>query len=358
MNSGSARRHLVVLCGGKSAEHEISFQSASAILCHLDQAKYQVSALGIQKDGTLYPPETTRRKLELDPSLGVYCPEGRHWVSVLNELTPVAEIVFPVLHGPFGEDGTVQGALEVLNIPYVGAGVWGSAVGMNKVTSKKILLQEGLPVLPFLSLTRNEWEDDAKGCVQRVTEELSYPVFVKPANLGSSIGISRSATGEDLLEHVKTALRYDDQTIIEQGIEAREIEVSVLGNSDPKVSVAGEIIPSREFYSYEAKYLDEESQLLIPAPLSREEMGRAQELALGTFRALQLEGMARIDLLMDRGTSQFWVSEPNTIPGFTEISMYPKLWEASGLDYSELLDELINLGQERHQRRSRYSVDR
>jgi D-alanine-D-alanine ligase len=229
---------------------------------------------------------------------------------------------------------------------------------MNKVTSKKILLQEGLPVLPFLSLTRNEWEDDAKGCVQRVTEELSYPVFVKPANLGSSIGISRSATGEDLLEHVKTALRYDDQTIIEQGIEAREIEVSVLGNSDPKVSVAGEIIPSREFYSYEAKYLDEESQLLIPAPLSREEMGRAQELALGTFRALQLEGMARIDLLMDRGTGQFWVSEPNTIPGFTEISMYPKLWEASGLDYSELLDELINLGQERHQRRSRYSVDR
>jgi D-alanine-D-alanine ligase len=350
--------HLVLLCGGKSAEHEVSFQSASAILRHLDQSKYRISVLGIQKDGALYPAQITRQQLKQDPALGVQFPEGRHWVSVLNELTPVAEMVFPVLHGPFGEDGTVQGALEVLGIPYVGAGVWGSAVGMNKVYSKKILLQDGFPVLPFISLTRNEWKEHEEGCTRRIAEELSYPIFVKPANLGSSIGISKSSTEEDLFEHVETALRYDDQIIIEQGIDAREIEVSVLGNSEPKVSVAGEIIPSGEFYSYEAKYLDEESQLLIPASLSREEMERVQDLALGTFRALQLEGMARIDLLMDRDTGQFWINEPNTLPGFTEISMYPKLWEESGVGYSELLDTLIDLGQDRYERRSRFSVDR
>ena len=358
MNSGSARKHLVLLCGGKSAEHEVSFQSASAILRHLDQAKYQISALGIQKDGSLYSAENTRQELELDAAQEVGFPEGRHWVSVLTELTPAAEVVFPVLHGPFGEDGTVQGTLEVLGIPYVGAGVWGSAVGMNKVHSKKILLQEGLPLLSFLSLTQREWDEDREGCLRRVAKELSYPIFVKPANLGSSIGINKSVNGEDLLEHVDAALRYGDQLVIEQGIDAREIEISVLGNSDPKVSVAGEVIPSGEFYSYEAKYLDQESQLLIPAPLTQEEMGQVQDLALRTFKALQLEGMARIDLLMDRDTSRFWVSEANTIPGFTEISMYPKLWEASGLGYSDLLDTVIDLGLERHQRRSRFSVDR
>ena len=358
MSGGSARVHLVLLCGGKSAEHEVSFQSSSAILGHLDQAKYQISALGIQKDGSLYPPEIIRRELGLEDSREFDFPEGRHWVSVLTDLTPAAGVVFPVLHGPFGEDGTVQGALEVLNIPYVGAGVWGSAVGMNKIHSKKILLQEGLPVLSFVSLTRGEWEDDQEDCLRRVAGELSYPVFVKPANLGSSIGINKSANREGLLEHVEIALGYDDQAIIEQGIDAREIEVSVLGNSQPRVSVAGEIVPSGEFYSYEAKYLDEESQLLIPAPLSQEEMGQVQDLALRTFRALQLEGMARVDLLMDRDTHRFWVSEPNTLPGFTEISMYPKLWEASGLGYSDLLDTLIDLGLERHRRRARFSVDR
>ena len=358
MSRGSVSRHLVILCGGKSAEHEVSFQSSSAILRNLDPAKYRISVLGIQKDGSLYPPETTQRELNLEDSQLVDFPEGRHWVSVLMELRPAAEVVFPVLHGPFGEDGTVQGTLEVLNIPYVGSGVWGSAVGMNKVHSKKILLQEGLPVLSFLSLTRNEWEEDKEDFLQSLARELSYPVFVKPANLGSSIGINRSANGEELLEHVEAALRYDDQAIVEQGIDAREIEVSVLGNHDLKISVAGEIIPSREFYSYEAKYLDQESQLLIPAPLSREEMGQVQDLALVTFRALKLEGMARIDFLMDRSTGQFWISEPNTIPGFTEISMYPRLWEASGLGYSQLLDTLIDLGLERQRRRSRFSVDR
>ncbi len=358
MSDSDARKHLVILCGGKSAEHEVSFQSSSAILRHLDPKKYQISALGIQKDGFLYPPETTQRELNLDGSQEVDFPEGRHWVPALMEMRPAAEVVFPVLHGPFGEDGTVQGTLEVLNLPYVGSGVWGSAVGMNKVHCKKILLQEGLPVVSFLSLVRSDWEDRREAFLRRLATELSYPVFVKPASLGSSIGINKSTNGVELVEHVEIAFRYDDQVLIEQGIDAREIEVSVLGNDDPRVSVAGEIIPSREFYSYEAKYLDQESQLLIPATLSQEEMGQVQNLALGTFRALKLEGMARIDLLMDRGTGQFWVSEPNTIPGFTEFSMYPRLWEASGLGYSELLDTLIELGLERQRQRSRFSVDR
>ncbi|MEE8349581.1 MAG: D-alanine--D-alanine ligase family protein [Acidobacteriota bacterium] len=358
MNDSVVRKHLVLLCGGKSAEHEVSFQSAAAVLRHLDRAKYQVSALGIRKDGALYAPETTRQELNLEVSREISFPEGKHWVSTLTSLTPVADVVFPVLHGPFGEDGTVQGALEVLNIPYVGAGVWGSAVGMNKLYSKKLLQQDELPVLSFLSLIRQEWNNDQEDCLQRVAEALSYPIFVKPANLGSSIGVNKSASDKELLEHIDTAFRYDDQLVVEQGIDAREIEVSVLGNSEPRVSVAGEIIPSGEFYSYEAKYLNEASQLLIPAPLSQEEMEQVQDLAVRTFRALQLEGMARIDFLMDRGTGQFWISEPNTIPGFTEFSMYPKLWEASGLQYSDLLDTLIQLGLERHQRRSRFSVDR
>ncbi len=358
MNDSVGRKHLVLLCGGKSAEHEVSFQSAEAVLSRLDRAKYQISALGIRKDGALYAPETTREKLKLEVSREIAFPEGGHWVSALTSLKPVADVVFPVLHGPYGEDGTIQGALEVLNIPYVGAGVWGSAVGMNKLHSKKILQQDGLPVLSFLSLIRQEWIDDQEGCLQRVNEALSYPVFVKPANLGSSIGINKSVSEKELLEHIDTAFRYDDQLVIEQGIDAREIEISVLGNSEPRASVAGEIIPSGEFYSYEAKYLDEASQLLIPAPLSQEAMEKVQDLAVRTFRVLQLEGMARIDFLMDRGTGQFWISEPNTIPGFTEFSMYPKLWEASGIEYSDLLDTLIHLGLERHRRRSRFSVDR
>lgn len=351
-------KRVVLLCGGRSAEHEVSFLSASSILNHLDQAKYQVSVLGIQKDGSLYRPEATRKKLGLESAERFHFPTGKHWICLLADLQQAPDIVFPVLHGPFGEDGTVQGTLEVLNIPYVGAGVCGSAAGMNKIHTKKILLEAGLPVLPFMALGLSEWEQGSEDFLVLVERRLHYPVFVKPANLGSSVGINKSTRREELIEHIEVALRYDDFVVVEQGIEAREIEISVLGNSNPEVSVAGEIIPSEEFYSYQAKYLDDESQLLIPAPLSQQEMKRVQELALASFKALQLEGMARIDFLMDSMTSELWVSEANTIPGFTEISMYPKLWEASGLRYAQLLDKLIELGVQRHRRRSRLSVER
>ncbi len=350
-------KHVVVLCGGRSAEHEVSLVSARLVLKHLNQEKYQVSVLAIEKDGSLYPPEAVPDKLGLNSSDPLNFPSGKHWVSVLLDLDPVSDIVFPVLHGPFGEDGTVQGTLEVLNIPYVGAGVSASAVAMSKIHSKEVLRGAGLPVLPSLSLVQGQWSEDAEESLKRIEEGLSYPVFVKPDNMGSSVGINKSRNRDELSEHIEVAFRYDDRVLVEEGVEAREIETAVLGNSQPEVSLVGEIIPSREFYSYQAKYGDEDSQLLIPAPLSDEEVQQVQDLALKAFRALQLEGMARVDFLMDKDSRRFWVSEANTIPGFTEISMYPRLWEASGVSYPELLDKLIDLGLQRHRRRSRFSVE-
>ena len=349
-------KHVLILCGGQSAEHEVSLLSASSILNGLDQTKHRLSVVGIQKDGSLYTPETIRGRLEIDAGREIRFPSGDHWVDVLRQVQPILDIVFPVLHGPFGEDGTVQGAFEVLGLPYVGAGVRGSAVGMNKVHSKQILASSGLPVLPHLSVGATEWKEDAENVLALAERELDYPLFVKPSNMGSSVGINKCKNRQQLAEHLPFAFQYDEFVVIEQGIEAREIEVSVLGNRKARTSVAGEIIPSREFYSYESKYVDGTSRLLIPAPLSKAEMEEVRDLALKAYRALQLEGMARIDFLMDKKNGQFWISEPNTIPGFTQISMYPKLWEASGLPYGELLDELIGLGLERHRRR-RFSTE-
>lgn len=350
-------KHVVVLCGGRSAEHEVSLVSAQLVLKHLNQEKYQVSVLAIEKDGSLYPPEAAPDKLGLKSSESLNFPSGKHWVSVLLDLDPVPDIVFPVLHGPFGEDGTIQGTLEVLDIAYVGAGVSASALAMSKIRSKEVLRSAGLPVLPSGSLVQTEWQQHAEESLKRMEKELHYPVFVKPDNMGSSVGINKSRNRDELAEHIEVAFHYDDRVLVEQGIEAREIETAVLGNSQPEVSMVGEILPSREFYDYLAKYRDEDSQLLIPAPLSEKQAQQVQKLALKAFKALQLEGMARVDFLMDKGTGQFWVSEANTIPGFTEISMYPKLWEASGLACPQLLDKLIDLGLERHGRRSRFSVE-
>ena len=350
-------KHVLILCGGQSAEHEVSLLSASSILNSLDQTKYRLSVVGIQKDESLYPPETIRGRLEIDAGREIKFPSADHWVDVLRQVQPTLDIVFPVLHGPFGEDGTVQGALEVLGLPYVGAGVWGSAVGMNKVHSKQILAGSGLPVLSHLAVDVTEWKEDAENVLALAERELDYPLFVKPSNMGSSVGINKCKNRQQLALHLPFAFQYDEFVVIEQGIEAREIEVSVLGNRKARTSVAGEIIPSREFYSYESKYVDGTSRLLIPAPLSKAEMEEVRDLALKAYRVLQLEGMARIDCLMDKRSGQFWISEPNTIPGFTQISMYPRLWEASGLPYGELLDELIGLGLERHRRR-RFSTER
>jgi D-alanine-D-alanine ligase len=351
-------RHVVILCGGRSAEHEVSLVSAASVIRNLDKSCYRVSVAGIRKDGSTYSPAELEEGLKLSANgLFAHLP-GDNWLVELARMQPRPDVVFPVLHGPFGEDGTVQGAFELLDLPYVGAGVWGSAIGMNKIHSKKILSAAGLPVLPWLSFDRLDWEKRKDSVLTLAQSVSDFPLFVKPANLGSSIGINKSKDREGLVRHIEEALRYDDFVLVERGIEAREIEVSVLGNLDPRASMAGEIVPSREFYTYESKYLDETSELLIPARLSGPEMEQARRLAVDTYKTLQLEGMARVDLLMDKKTGELWINEPNTIPGFTSISMYPKLWEASGLGYADLLDELIELGLERYARRRRLSVDR
>ncbi len=351
-------RHLVVLCGGRSVEHDISFQSVASILRHLERTAARISLLGIARDGSTLPPVELRSRIDPESLEGIDLPETRHWTTWIQERVDRDVVVFPVLHGPFGEDGTVQGVLEILDVPYVGASVSGSAVGMNKIYCKAILGQAGLPVLPARSCGVARWRREPEAFLVDVESHLAYPVFVKPANLGSSVGISRCDGSADLRESIERALTYDEWVLVEQGIEAREIEVSVLGSFEPRASVPGEIIPSDTFYSYEAKYLSGTSRLLIPAPLSAELADSIRGLALTVFSVLQMEGMARVDFLMDKHTGKVWVSEPNTIPGFTRISMYPKLWEASGLTYPRLLATLIDLAVERHARRSRLRVER
>jgi D-alanine-D-alanine ligase len=314
-----------------------------------------VSVIGIGRDGKSLSPSNLRGQLELEGDVEV--PSG-DWIQYLLKLDPETVVVFPVLHGPQGEDGTVQGMLEVFGLPYVGAGVGSSAVGMNKIYCKSILKAAGHPVLPWLSVSRGDWSQSAASVAESAERDLTYPLFVKPANMGSSVGINKCNDREELLHHLATAFRYDDYVLVEVGVDAREVEVSVLGSFEPRASIPGEIVPVDEFYSYEAKYLKEGSRLLIPAPLDRVTVDRLRSLAIDTFQALQLEGMARVDFLIEKSSGAIWINEPNTIPGFTQISMYPKLWEASGLGYSELLEELVVIGLARHRRRAQFSVNR
>lgn len=353
-------REVILLCGGRSAEHEVSLVSVASVMRNLDPDRYRIEVLGIRKDGSTMTAEELAEALQVRPGDRVNLPDVRSWVAWLESraASRTAElVVFPVLHGPYGEDGTVQGLLEVLDLPYVGASVGGSAVGINKVYCKRILESAGLPVLPWRAFHREAWRKDPGDCRRQLDSGLGWPRFVKPASLGSSVGVSRCFE-DGLQAAVELAFRYDDWVVVEQGIEAREIEVSVLGGFEPEASLPGEIIPADVFYSYEAKYLDDRSQLLIPAPLDADETRQVQELAVKAFEVLQLEGMARMDFLMDRHTGRLWINEPNTIPGFTRISMYPKLWGVSGLPFGALLDRLLDLAVERHRRRSRLEVSR
>jgi D-alanine-D-alanine ligase len=324
----------------------------------LDKQRFRVSVLGINKDGSTMSRTDLLAEFQESDWEGIEFPEVDGWISFLQRLNPDTSIVFPVLHGPYGEDGTVQGLLEVLDLPYVGASVGGSAVGMNKAYCKAILRSAGLPVLPALTTDLESWKNSAPTILDQIFEELSFPVFVKPANMGSSVGISRCLDRDQLQAGVEKALDYDDFVLIEQGVVAREIEVSVLGALEPRVSVPGEIIPDDVFYSYESKYINDSSRLVIPAQLESGQVEEIGRLAVQAFKALQLEGMARVDFLVEKATGAIWINEPNTIPGFTDISMYPKLWEASGLPADQLLSELVEVGIKRHLRRSRLKVDR
>jgi D-alanine-D-alanine ligase len=344
-----------VIYGGRSGEHEVSVASAASIFRYLDATKYEPVPIRIEKTGRW--------------TLGGKVPQALSAAAVLEQRSSEAlqivepsaavavtgvDVVFPVLHGPYGEDGTVQGLLELANVPYVGAGVLGSAAGMDKAVMKTLFAASGLPIVAHLVTLRPEWERAAGDVTQRVAATLGFPVFVKPANLGSSVGISKARDDSEFAEAMALALQFDRKVVIEAGVaDARELECAVLGNDDPKASTVGEIIPSREFYDYEAKYLDEGSELLIPAPLSANHTAAIQRFAVEAFRAAEGAGMARVDFLMSRTTEQIYVNEVNTIPGFTTISMYPKLWEASGLPYSALIDRLIELALERHTEKQR-----
>jgi len=345
------KQRVAVIFGGKSGEHEVSIASAASIFKHLDPARYETVPIKIEKDGKWMLTG------DVPKAISAADVHRQAQTTALQPIDPTTtltgggiDVVFPVLHGPYGEDGTVQGLLELANVPYVGAGVLGSAVGMDKAVMKTLFLAHGLPVGPYLAVLRHEWTRDALALTQRVERELSFPVFVKPANLGSSVGISKARTAAEFTEAMAVALQYDRKIVIEAAVpNAREIECAVLGNDDPEASVPGEIIPLREFYDYEAKYMDANgSRLEIPAVITAEQTAAVRRLSIDAFRACDLSGLARVDFLMRRDTGEIFLNEVNTLPGFTTISMYPKLWAASGLAYPDLLERLITLALERH----------
>ncbi len=358
-----------VIFGGRSGEHEVSLQSAASVVANLNPEKYTVIQIGITHEGAwvvgeglleawLAGSEVATGEAVLLPEPGrqsLYALHAEGSRQVFSELTSL-DVVFPVLHGTYGEDGTLQGLLELADLAYVGAGVLGSALGMDKGVFKDVMRAQGLPVLESIVVLRSEIDQDIEAVLRQAEALAAYPLFVKPANLGSSVGITKCQSRSDLYEGLIDAARFDRRVLIERGIHAREIEVSVLGNESPRASVPGEILPSREFYSYEAKYLDGTSGLVIPAPLTPETTQLVQEYAVQAYRAIDCAGMARVDFLLERRQTLgpddgLYLSEINTIPGFTQISMYPKLWEASGLAYPELLDQLIELALSRKAQR-------
>jgi D-alanine-D-alanine ligase len=385
-----------VLFGGRSGEHEVSLLSAASVLEAIDKAKYEVVPIGITKEGRWISSSHAERLLHGAPlheprHLRAGDPETTPPAAVLakgeaivvppvpgHELAPFeadtphrrledraidVDIIFPVLHGTFGEDGTIQGLLELADIPYVGAGVLGSAAGMDKDIMKRLFRDARLPIVKHVTVLRSRWEEDPQGVRRQIEKVLKYPVFVKPANLGSSVGITKVHARAELAAAMNDAAQFDRKIVVEAGVggkrgKAREIECSVLGNDDPIASVPGEVIPCKEFYDYDAKYLDEGSQLLIPAPLPKSQLKKVQQLAVRAFLAVDASGLGRVDFLMDPTTKKIYVNEINTMPGFTAISMYPKLWAASGISYPELIDRLIQLGSQRHEEKKRNKYSR
>ena len=383
-----------VLFGGRSGEHEVSLLSAASILKAIDRKRFDVVPIGITKEGRWLGAADAHGLLEGDQGvvarhLRAGDPDATPGAKLLHEGMPTLlapepaaaaasstgalkrrladkasaiDVVFPVLHGTFGEDGTIQGLFELAGIAYVGSGVLGSSAGMDKDVMKRLFAQAGLPIVKHVTVLRSEWDRSPRKVITQIEKALRYPLFVKPANLGSSVGISKAHDRKELGPAIETAAGFDRKIVIEQGVggnkdKAREIECSVLGNDDPSASIPGEIVPIKEFYDYDAKYLDEGSKLIIPAKLTKSQMKKVQELAIRAFKAVDCSGLARVDFLMDPKTSKIYLNEINTMPGFTAISMYPKLWAASGLEYSDLIDRLIQLGIERHadKKKNQYS---
>ena len=371
MNERAKQQHKLrvgVIFGGRSGEHDVSLQSAQSVLAALDPAKYEVIPIGITRTGrwlsgdpltallartaaqpaTLLPDPGANDLLALE--LDNAQPAGLTTISQLD-------VVIPVLHGTYGEDGTVQGLLELANLPYVGAGVVGSAVGMDKAIFKQVMAAAGIPVLPWRLVLATAWTADPEGVLDELEAAFHYPVFVKPANLGSSVGISRCDDRARLRRGLAEAARFDRRLVVEQGADIRELEVAVLGNEQPSASIVGEIRPRRAFYDYVAKYVSDDSELLIPAPLDPDVAAEVRRMAVAAYQAIDCAGLGRVDLMLDRRTGALYMNEINTMPGFTRISMYPKLWEASGVAYGDLLDRLIDLALARHVVKNRLVTD-
>jgi len=359
LNGHSRKLRVGVLFGGRSGEHEVSLASASSIIRGLDPQKYEAVPIGITKEGHWLIGEGAQKMLpevlrtgqrvvmSADPTESALMPiDGSARGQKLD-------VVFPVIHGTFGEDGTMQGLLELAGLPFVGAGVLGSAIGMDKDVAKKLMQVAGIPVVPWIAVQRAEWERQPKEIRRAIEKKFKYPVFVKPATLGSSVGMTKVHSRAELGPALALAAEFAMKIMIERAVSAREIEVSVLGNHDPRASIPGEIVPHREFYDYAAKYLEEGTQLLIPAKLKKSEVKKVQAMAITAFRALELSGMARVDFFIEKRGGKIFLNEVNTIPGFTSISMYPKLWEANGIPFRELISKLIDLALEQHREKAR-----
>lgn len=353
--------------GGKSGEHEVSLVSAMNVYKALDPNRYDVTLIGIDKQGRWLLPEQSAllgssvnpRLAKLNQMSATVTPVPFEGQASLVAIDPGAskslpdtrfDVVIPILHGTYGEDGTIQGLLELSNVAYVGSGVLGSAVGMDKDVSRRLLKAEGIPCVPTKILRRADFRKDPGSTVAYLVESLGLPFFVKPANMGSSVGVFKIKSTDEAVEKLEQAFLYDVKVLAEKAVNARELECAVLGNDEPKASIVGEIVPTHEFYSYEAKYMDENgAELHVPAKdLKPEMIERIRDLSIRAFRALDLKGLARVDFFLDRDSGELYLNEVNTIPGFTSISMYPRLWMATGLSYAQLLDELIRLALERH----------
>ena len=358
--SDSKKIRLAIVFGGRSGEHEVSLASAMSVMRAADRAKYDIYPIGIDKAGRWITRGDPMAQLTAgEKSLaglfdlpGDDAPRCELVPGAAGGGFPSVDVVFPVLHGTFGEDGTVQGLLELADVAYVGCGVLGSALGMDKIVQKDVLKARGLPVLDCVAVTRRHWQRDPEATIRAAEARFAYPMFVKPANMGSSVGISCAHAPAELSSAITLAARYDRRVLIEPSVDGREIECSVLGNDDPVASVLGEIVPCNAFYDYAAKYLDNASELVIPADLDQGLTDEIRRMAVEAYRAIDCSGMARVDFFLDKASGAVCINELNTIPGFTAISMYPKLWEASGLPYSALIDRLVELALERRSDRN------
>jgi len=345
-----------IVFGGRSVEHEVSIASATSILEALDPSRYDVSLLCVDTEGRwrLGGPGAIPSNASRGEEVSLPAVPGDGTLLSAKAGRPVGrlDVVVPIIHGTGGEDGCIQGFLELAGVPYVGSGVLGSAIQMDKDVAKKLLRAEGIPVVPWVAARAAEIAAGAEAVADLAIRELGLPAFVKPASLGSSVGVSKAKTRVQLTQGLRGAARYDDKILVERAVNAREIEVAVLGNDAPEASVLGEIVPKAEFYDYESKYVDDDTELLVPAPVDEEVAERARALALRAFRILEGAGLARVDFFLDRDTGELFLNELNSLPGFTEVSMYPRLWQASGLSYPALLDRLIELALERHRGRA------